>query len=120
VGTDIGHFRSPGRREHSKRLGGPLRESPWVPGVLDTMDEARLHRSDLLNHRLVPPEYQNDVQTSADKTHLPLGAERLGLSFLSSKGDKFAEKLEQLKAAAKLVDKEVQTRGTFASPSPSW
>jgi hypothetical protein len=37
--------------------------------------------------------------------------ERLGVSILGRKGDKFDGKLKSLRAASELVDKEIQTRG---------
>lgn len=36
---------------------------------------------------------------------------RLGVSFLTAKGDKFEAKLKDMKAASDLIDKEIQTRG---------
>lgn len=39
--------------------------------------------------------------------------ERLGVSILGRKGDKFEGKLKSLRAASELVDKEIQTRGEF-------
>jgi hypothetical protein len=37
---------------------------------------------------------------------------RLGVSFLTAKGDKFEAKLKDMKAASDLIDKEIQTRAT--------
>lgn len=39
--------------------------------------------------------------------------EKLGISILMSKADKFESKLNDLRGAAELVDKEIQTRGAF-------